>query len=191
MAIKFEKTKVKGGFPVFWRGEFAVLPGDFKIKGTYPEGLVIPKSTPIKLDFENMECEICKSARVIAGGTTTSPRVVKGSLLQVGDTVKVGDGEDAATSTVKSIDKKNADYDVITFAASVAGATEGVDVLSDDNLPDAVVETDIIYTTTNGFQTVSAGYAGIILKDVAYPIPAAWLQGYSLKNNPEIKYVRQ
>ncbi|EKC66235.1 hypothetical protein LEA_09916, partial [human gut metagenome] len=22
-------------------------------------------------------------------------------------------------------------------------------------------------------------------------VPAAWLQGYSLKNNPEIKYVRQ
>lgn len=191
MAIKFEKTKVKGGFPVFWRGEFAVLPGDFKLKGTYPEGLVIPRGTPIKLDFENMECWICKSARVVAGGTTTAPRVVKGSMLQVGDTVKAGEGESAGTSTVKSINKENADYDVITFAAAVAAATVGVDILSDDNLPDAVVETDMIYTTTNGFQTVSAGYAGIILKDVAYPVPAAWLQGYSLKNNHEIKYVRQ
>lgn len=44
MAIVFEKTKVKGGFPIFWRGEFAVLPGDFKLKGTYPEGTKIPKS---------------------------------------------------------------------------------------------------------------------------------------------------
>lgn len=64
MAIVFEKTKVKGGFPIFWRGEFAVLPGDFKLKGTYPEGTKIPKGTPIKLDFDNMECSICKSARV-------------------------------------------------------------------------------------------------------------------------------
>lgn len=46
MAIVFEKTKVKGGFPIFWRGEFAVLPGDFKLKGTYPEGTKIPKGTP-------------------------------------------------------------------------------------------------------------------------------------------------
>ena len=153
MAIVFEKTKVKGGFPIFWRGEFAVLPGDFKLKGTYPEGTKIPKGTPIKLDFDNMECSICKSARVLSGGTTTAPHVKKGSMLQVGDAVKVGE----SNSTVKSIDTKNADYDVITFAAAVTGATEGVDVLSDDNLPDAVVETDMVYSANNGFQTVSAG----------------------------------
>ena len=152
MAIVFEKTKVKGGFPIFWRGEFAVLPGDFKLKGTYPEGTKIPKGTPIKLDFDNMECSICKSARVLSGGTTTAPHVKKGSMLQVGDAVKVGE----SNSTVKSIDTKNADYDVITFAAAVTGATEGVDVLSDDNLPDAVVETDMVYSANNGFQTVSA-----------------------------------
>ena len=121
MAIVFEKTKVKGGFPIFWRGEFAVLPGDFKLKGTYPEGTKIPKGTPIKLDFDNMECSICKSARVLSGGTTTAPHVKKGSMLQVGDAVKVGE----SNSTVKSIDTKNADYDVITFAAAVTGATEG------------------------------------------------------------------
>ena len=104
MAIVFEKTKVKGGFPIFWRGEFAVLPGDFKLKGTYPEGTKIPKGTPIKLDFDNMECSICKSARVLSGGTTTAPHVKKGSMLQVGDAVKVGE----SNSTVKSIDTKNA-----------------------------------------------------------------------------------
>lgn len=186
MAIVFEKTKVKGGFPVFWRGEFAVLPGDFKLTGDYPEGTRIPQGTPIKLDFSKMECSICKSAHVLSGGTTTAPRVVKGSLLQVGDTVKVGE----ASSTVKSINTKNAGYDVITFAADVAGAEANADVLSDDNLPDAVVETDMVYSA-NGFNTVSAGYAGIILKDMVYPVPEAWLQGFSLKNNPEIKYVRQ
>ena len=35
MAIKFEKTQVKGGFPVFWRGEREVLPGDFAVKARY------------------------------------------------------------------------------------------------------------------------------------------------------------
>ncbi len=191
MGVTFDKTKLKGGFPVFWRGEFAVLPGDFKIKGTYPEGTIFPKGTLIKLDFENMECSVCKSARVVSGGTTTSPRVAKGSMLQVGDTVKIGEGESASSSTVKSIDRKNPDYDTITFASAMAGATDGVDILSDDNIPDAVIETDMVYSTTNGFQTVSAGYAGLILKDVAYPVPQAWLNGFSLKNNPEIKYIRQ
>ncbi|MFR4026942.1 MAG: hypothetical protein ACLTZY_16095 [Alistipes indistinctus] len=71
-----------------------------------------------------MECSVCKSARVLSGGTTAAPHVQKGSMLQVGDTVKVGE----ANSTVKSIDTKNADYDVITFAAAATGATEGVDV---------------------------------------------------------------
>lgn len=188
MAIEFKKKKIAGGFPVFWRGEFGVLPGDFKLKGTYPEGTVIPKSTPIKLDFQNMECSICKSARVIAGGTTTSPRVVKGSLFQTGDTVKIGE----ATSTVKSIDRSNKDYDILTFATAVAGATEGTDILSDENIPNAVVETTKEYTTTNGFPVVSAGCRGVILRDVAYPVPEAWLQdGYCMKNNHEIKYIRQ
>ena len=167
MAIVFEKTKVKGGFPIFWRGEFAVLPGDFKLKGTYPEGTKIPKGTPIKLDFDNMECSICKSARVLSGGTTTAPHVKKGSMLQVGDAVKVGE----SNSTVKSIDTKNADYDVITFAAAVTGATEGVDVLSDDNLRD--------------FKPPGApGEVGQTLLQIAQLVA-------SLKNNPEIKYVRQ
>lgn len=187
MAIEFKEKKTKGGFPVFWRGEFGVLPGDFKLKGTYPEGMTIPKSTPIKLDFENMECKICKSAQVVAGGTTAAPHVVKGSMFQIGDAVKIGD----SSSTVKSIDNANPDYDVLTFAAAVTGATSGATIISDDDLPDAVVESDKEYSTKNGFPTVSAGYRGLILKDVAHPIPEAWLQEYCMKNNPEIKYIRQ
>lgn len=43
MAIEFEKGKIKGSFPVFWRGECKVLPGDFKLKQTFPEGTLIRK----------------------------------------------------------------------------------------------------------------------------------------------------
>ena len=166
MAIKFEKTQIKGGFPVFWRGECEVLPGDFKLKGTYPEGMKLKEGTPIKIDFENMECTICKSARIVEGGTTTKPRVVKGSTT-------------------------NESYDEITLNAAMAEAIAGADLLGGDELPDAVIETTKEYTTTNGFPTVSAAYGARILKDVAYPVPDAWLQGYSMKNNPEIKYIRQ
>lgn len=56
---------------------------------------------------------------------------------------------------------------------------------------DAVIETTKEYTTKYGFPVVSAAYGARILKDVAYPVPEAWLEGYSLKNNHEIKYIRQ
>lgn len=61
MAITFEKEKVKGNFPVFWRGECGVLPGDFKLTTDLPEGTLVKKGTPIKLDFAKMECKICQS----------------------------------------------------------------------------------------------------------------------------------
>ena len=107
MAIKFEKTQVKGGFPVFWRGEREVLPGDFALKGTYPEGTILKEGTPLKLDFENMQCTICKSARIVEGGTTTKPRVVKGSMFQINDPIKVGE----SSGTVKGISTTNESYD--------------------------------------------------------------------------------
>ena len=205
MAIEFKRTKYKGGSTVFWRGNREALPGDFTLKGTYPEGTLLKEGTPIKLDFANMECKICKSALVVTGGTTSAPRVVKGSMFQVGDTVKIGESNstiksidttnadkiDESNSTIKSIDTTNADYDVLTFTAAVTGATQGATLLSDDDLPDAVIETTKEYTTKHGFPVVSAAYGARILKDVAYPVPEAWLEGYSLKNNHEIKYIRQ
>lgn len=187
MAIKIKTTQIKGGSPVFWRGEREVLPGDFALKGTYPEGMKLKEGTPIKLDFEHMECTICKSARIVEGGTTTKPRVVKGSLFQVNDTIKVGE----SSGTVKSISTTNESYDEITLSAAMTEAIAGADLLGGDEVPDAVIETTKEYTTKDGFPVVSAAYGARILKDVAYPIPEAWLQGYCMKNNPEIKYIRQ
>lgn len=187
MAITTEEVQVKGGFPVFWRGEREVLPGDFAVKGTYPEGTILKEGTPIKLDFESMECTICKSARIVEGGTTTKPHVIKGSMFQINDTVKVG----ASSGTIKSISTANESYDEITLSAAMAEAVAGADLLGGDEIPDAVIETTKEYTKTNGFPTVSAAYKARILKDVTYPIPETWLQGYSMKNNPEIKYIRQ
>ena len=130
MAIKFEKTQIKGGFPVFWRGECEVLPGDFKLKGTYPEGMKLKEGTPIKIDFENMECTICKSARIVEGGTTTKPRVVKGSMFQANDAVKIGE----STGTIKSISTTNESYDEITLNAAMAEAIAGADLLGGDEM---------------------------------------------------------
>lgn len=188
MAIVFEKGKVKGNFPVFWRGECKTLPGDFRIKQTFPEGTLIRKGTPIALDFSKMECTVCKAVKIIAGGTTAAPRVEKGSLVQIGDELTIGENKQAITA----IDNSNADYDVLTLAADLTGATKDAFAVVAGSEPNAVVETDYEYKTNMSFQTVSAGYDVIILKDVAYPMPDEWLLGgWCMKNNPSIKYVRQ
>lgn len=203
MGIAFTKTKIPGDFPVFWRGEFKVLPGDYKLKQTFPEGTLLKKGTPVQIDFVNMECAVVKVAKVVDGGTTTAPRIVKGSLLQVGDTVaKVGKLD--LSRTVSTIDKSNANYDVITLNGAMTTLTAG-DFLQESYtyvaapltqsaplyVADAVIETTKEYSATKGFQTVSAGYEGLILKEVAYPVPASWLKGYSLETNPSIKYIKQ
>src|SRR5664279_2429203 len=88
--ITFERTAVTGKIPAFY-GLPKKLPGSFKLKQTFATGTFIPKGTPIQLDFDLMEAGVVKLAKVLAGGTTTIPRVTKGSLLAVGDTVmKVG-----------------------------------------------------------------------------------------------------
>lgn len=202
MGISFDKIAVAGNFPPFWRGDVKVLPGDFKLKQTFAEGTLLKAGTPIQLDFDNMECGVVKVAKVLAGGTTTIPRVVKGSLLKVGDVVaKVGKLD--LSRVVSAIDTSNADYDVVTLDGAMTTLTTG-DFLAEsatyaadplvESAPlyvaDAVIETTKVYTA-KGFQTVSAGYEGLILKEVAYPIPATWLTGFSLKNNPSIKYIKQ
>ena len=308
MGISFDRTAYAGSMPPFWRGEFKVLPGDFKLKQAFADGTILKAGTPIQIDFENMECAVVKVAKVLAGGTTTIPRVTKGTLLKVGDNVmKLGKTD--VSRAVSAIDTTNADYDVVTLDGAITGLTtgdflqecsavgaaavkgvhkitigtnaangdtltvdgvvytfataaaEGVfavggtalataanleDALSAqyDNifsvkadgaklvftqlvagvgaipvisstgtivatvatttaavagvpaaplyeLPDAVIETTKEYSPTKGFQTVSAGYEGVVLKEVVYPIPASWLEGFSLKNNHSIKYIKQ
>ena len=96
MGIKRNTTKIKGNFPVFW-SRCATLPGDFKVTNV-PEGSIIQKSTPIKLDFSKMECKVCRAIEVI-GGTTTKPQIKKGSFVTTSDTV----GE----QTISAIDTSN------------------------------------------------------------------------------------
>ena len=180
MGIKRKITQIKGNFPVFWSAK-PTLPGDFKVTNV-PEGSIIQNGTPIKLDFSKMECKVCRAIEV-TGGTTTKPQIKKGSFVTTSDTV----GE----QTISSIDTSNPDYDELTLAAAEASATVGAIIALDEDLPDAVVERPKKHEKDQTFNTVAAVYEAIILKDVAYPIPAASLTGYCMKNNPSIKYIRQ
>lgn len=210
MAIEFEREYTAGNFPVFWRGECKILPGDYRLKQEFPEGTLLVKGTPIFVDFDNMECGVIKLAKVIAGGTGAKPRIVKGSLLQKGDTVmKLGDGKKSVT--ISSIDTSNNEYDELSLSAALTGIGDG-DFIQEsstyktagaDPSTDPEVEAQALYEANAvisdsctyqkmGFQTIAAGYEVIILKEVAYPIPSDWLEGgMSLKWNHSIKYVKQ
>lgn len=180
MGIVRKTTKINGGFPVFW-SKCATLPGDFKVTNV-PEGSVIKQGTPIKLDFSKMECMVCRSIEV-TGGTTSKPQIKKGSFITTDDSV--------GSQTITAIDTSNPDYDELTLSAAESTATAGAIIAIDEELPDAVVERTVEHEKDMTFQTVSAGYDVLVLKDVAYPVPASSLTGYCMKNNPSIKYIKQ
>jgi hypothetical protein len=207
MAIVFEQTNYAGKLPVFYQEKAEVLPGDYALKQTFPDGTLIERGTPVQIDFDNMEAGIVKVAVVVAGGTTTKPRVRKGSLLLVGDVVmKIGKAD--ASPSISSIDKSNASYDEITLSAALATLAEG-DFLQECTafvpaagevpavdaaplyIPDAVVAEHKEIQSKKGFPTVAAACAAKVLKGHIYPIPGSWLEGYSLKNNHSIKYIKQ
>ena len=124
MAIDFKKTQLSGHTPEIWRGECKILPGGFKPVQNFPVGTVLHRGTPIHVDFEAMSAAVCKTAKVLAGGTTTAPRIAKGHYFVAGDVVmKLGVTD--KSPIIKSIDTANAGYDVITFASAIAGLAEG------------------------------------------------------------------
>ena len=107
MAIDFKKTQLSGHTPEIWRGECKILPGGFKPVQNFPVGTVLHRGTPIYVDFEAMSAAVCKTAKVLKGGTTTAPRVAKGHYFVAGDVVmKLGVTD--KSPIIKSIDTANA-----------------------------------------------------------------------------------
>lgn len=197
MAITFEKTAFSGHVPTIWRGEAKILPGGFQPLGTQnlPAGTILYRGTPIYIDFDNHTAAVCKSATVLAGGTTTKPRVAKGHAFAAGDKATVAGGE--GTGTISSIDTSNAAYDVITFSAAVTGATanavlvEGTTAGASDYAPNAVVGSDLVIDG-KGIPAIDAAYDCVVLKKhLKTPVISAWLATGSpcLKNNPNILFI--
>ena len=197
MAIEFKKQAFSGKTPVIWRGECKILPGGFKPKQTFPVGTVLRRGLPIQVDFDDMSAGVVKIAKVLNGGTTTDARVSKGHLFAVGDKVqKLGT---TTSTTVSKIDTTNADYDVITFAAAISGLAAGDSIQESDGqssakplyTPNMVVGADLAFKGT-GIPTIDASYEAVVLyNNVDYPIPADWLQGVTLKSNPNILFIKQ
>lgn len=210
MAIDFKKTQLSGHTPEIWRGECKILPGGFKPVQNFPVGTVLHRGTPIHVDFEAMSAAVCKTAKVLAGGTTTAPRIAKGHYFVAGDVVmKLGVTD--KSPIIKSIDTTNAEYDVLTFASAIAGLAEG-DILVEASAAAAAegdneaVPAAPLYTpnmvvgavkefTGKGLPTIDAAYEAVVLyPSLNFPLLEDWLINpgkVCLKANPNILFIKQ
>lgn len=120
MAVIKQKTSYSGRVPEIWRGECKILPGGYGLNNELPVGTIVRRGTPVRI-YNGFKADLCKTATVLSGGTTTSPRIGKGNLFQVGDVVfKVG-SDGTVSRSITSIDRSNADYDVLTFGSALTG----------------------------------------------------------------------
>lgn len=210
MAIDFKKTQLSGHTPEIWRGECKILPGGFKPVQNFPVGTVLHRGTPIHVDFEAMSAAVCKTAKVLAGGTTTAPRIAKGHYFVAGDVVmKLGVTD--KSPIIKSIDTANAEYDILTFASAIAGLAEG-DILVEASAAAAAegdneaVPAAPLYTpnmvvgavkefTGKGLPTIDAAYEAVVLyPSLNFPLLEDWLINpgkVCLKANPNILFIKQ
>ena len=210
MAIDFKKTQLSGHTPEIWRGECKILPGGFKPVQNFPVGTVLHRGTLIYVDFEAMSAAVCKTAKVLAGGTTTAPRIAKGHYFVAGDVVmKLGVTD--KSPIIKSIDTANAEYDVLTFASAIAGLAEG-DILVEASAAAAAegdneaVPAAPLYTpnmvvgavkefTGKGLPTIDAAYEAVVLyPSLNFPLLEDWLINpgkVCLKANPNILFIKQ
>lgn len=212
MAIDFKKTKVQGHTPEIWRGECKILPAGFKPVQSFPVGTVLHRGTPLFVDFEAMTAAVCKTAKVLTGGTTTAPRVAKGHYFVAGDVVMKNGVTDKSPS-IKSIDTSNGDYDVITLSAAISGLTEN-DILVEateyaatgggsgsDPIPAAPRYTPNMIVgavnefTGKGLPTIDAAYEAVVLyPSLNFPLLEDWLitpGKICLKANPNILFIKQ
>lgn len=200
MAISFLGTTYSGKIDALWRGECEVLPGGFKAKNTLNTGDLIKRGTPLFVDFANMEAAVVKAATVVTGGTTSAPRVKKGSHLAVGDKLVKATADTDTGVTISAINTSNADYDVLTLSAAITGLTAD-DILQEADkagsgavpkyVPNAVVAADHV-VNANGVVVLDAAYGARVMYDkLDTPVVPEWLQGICLKNNPNIIFIRQ
>lgn len=204
MAIEFKKQSYVGHFPEIWRGEAKILPGGFSPKQEIQPGTVLRRAVPLFVDFDELSAAICKTTKVLAGGTTTKPRVPKGHYFSVGDSV-TKHGDYSKLVVITGIDKSNSEYDTLTLQSAYTGLAEkdvlveGASTGEGENAKIApAYEPNMIIGAEKdwngkGLLTIDAAYEAVVLipslEDT--PMLPEWLNGVCLKNNPNILYIKQ
>jgi len=200
MAIEFKKTTYKGHTPEIWRGECKMLPGGFKPKNNIAVGTVLQRGTLCEVFFDTMEAAVIKVATVLAGGTTSKPRIAKGHLFAAGDVVAKNGG--SVVQTINSIDTSNEGYDVLNLAGAITGLAAN-DTIVESEAPGEGETTKPKYTPNmvvgavkefngKGLPTIDAAYEAVVLyPSLNFPVLDEWLNGCCLKSNPNILFIKQ
>lgn len=203
MAIDFKTESIPGRFPEIWRGECKMLPGGFKPNNDFPVGTVVRRATLVHVDFDSMSANVCKTAAVLAGSTTTVVRIPKGTYLGVGDEVAVYCGT-AAPVKITDIDTKGSTaYDTITLASALTGIKENDIIMeavagSGENAtpaprftPNMIVGEDKEFNG-KGLPAFDIAYEAVVLvPSLNFPILPEWKTGVALKENPNIIFIKQ
>ena len=91
------------------------------------EGVYVPHTTPLAVDFKTRKAVVCKNVRVIEAVAADGliVKVSKGHLAFIGMTLGTG----TKGATISAIDKSNSAYDEITVAAAFTEAVKAGAVL--------------------------------------------------------------
>jgi len=183
-----ETTKIPGGMPKFWRGEAKMLPGGYRVLNMPPVGTVIDRGVLVYADTSKLECRLVATVKAVENIDGTTLAVAKGAFVVVGSTLGKATG---TTANVMAIDTSNSDKDILTLSATIAGVVAGDILFDKTNEPNAVV--GAVFTVEKATRNViDLAYEANVLKDIAAPVPATWLDGgMCLKNNHSIKYFNQ
>lgn len=104
------------------------LAGGFNlVDENVPDGAYIPHLAPLAIDFATRTAKVVKNVKIYEAATNTATeyKVYKDSLVYVGMFLGTG----TKGGEIAAIDKTNAEYDVITVAATIGAALKVGDVL--------------------------------------------------------------
>ena len=90
-------------------------------------GSRLPRFTPVQVDLTKRTCVVVKNAKVLedAEADATTVKIAKNSLVVEGMTLGTG----SKGAVVKSIDKTNPDYDILTLTAAFGEKVKAGQVL--------------------------------------------------------------
>ena len=195
MAVIVEGKPIADHVPVVYR-KAKVLPAGYRVMTALQKGFNIVRGAFLMITAGKLEAEVCRVGLIVAGGSTTAPRVKKGHGFVANNVVMLSGKKQS--KTIQSVDTSNAEYDVLTLDAALTGADSGgilVEAKAAHDTaavvkhePNAFVDMDAEYKDAD--TVVSAAYDGILIAGNTI-VPTEWVNGICLKGNPNVLIVAQ
>lgn len=173
--LDFVKINVSTGINI-WQGQPETAQGGFTVNDAgFVKGDVIPAGTPIHFDEQTRMALVGKVGVVTEAAAidAVAYKVKKGGLLKVGSTVNAVDGTAKAVTT---IDKTNANYDLVTVAATLGVAVAVGDAIYVDDAGFSDVSGLSYEERTigaNGIASISVVCEGVVYARRITPVPAS------------------